>query len=61
MEFRRSGRFRVSAFASVARADEDTDAVIRRLLTVSELSRLAASNNDRYYMCTTARDIQSLG
>jgi hypothetical protein len=60
LEFRRSGRYRVSVFADVPGEGETGDEVIGRLLTASQLSGIAAAGNPKYWLCSSAAEIEAL-
>lgn len=59
-EFRRTGHHRLSVFAATKRDDEDDDAVIQRLLGVSQLAGVDPSRNKRFYVCTAAAKLKKL-
>lgn len=58
---RHSGHFRVSVFASTRLHNESEDSVIDRLLTASELGGISALSNTKYFLCSTAEDVEALG
>jgi len=50
-EHRRTGHYRVSVFAAVARQGESVEAVEARLLRASELGHIDPASNLKYFTC----------
>jgi len=60
-EYRRAGHFRLSVFADTAEADEDIEAVVKRLLHVAELDGIAGATNPKYTLCAAAGKLLDRG
>lgn len=59
-EHRRIGYYRLSVFADAPREREDEDAVVRRLLAVSELAGVDPAGNKRVFVCAKASELLRL-
>ena len=60
-EYRRTGRYRVSVFADAPREGEDDQAVIDRLLKVSQLMGIDPCGNKKFYVCARASELADRG
>jgi hypothetical protein len=56
-EFRRTGRYGASVFATVRRPSETDEALRRRLLAVAELVGMTPEKHPKYYVCTQAEEL----
>jgi hypothetical protein len=61
VEHRLSGRAGLSVFADVAGDNEDRDALLTRLLGVSELAGLDPGKNQKFWLCSTAAELVDEG
>lgn len=59
--FRESGRWLVSVWMDAAREGEGQDEVVRRLLEASAVGGIQAANNQKYYLCTSAKELTTRG
>lgn len=59
-EHRRTGRYRLSVFAAAASDGEAEEAVIERLLGVSELAGMDPKKNPKHWVCTAASELTAL-
>jgi hypothetical protein len=60
-EFKRTGRYGASVFATVRRPGETDLAMRRRLLTVAELAGMAPESHPKYYVCAQAEELTRRG
>lgn len=60
-EFRRTGRYGVSVFASAGRTGETDAAWKKRLLGVAELVGMSPENHPKFYTCTEAQELYRRG
>lgn len=57
VEYRYSGRAGLSVFADVAGDNENRDALLARLLGLSELAGLDPGKNRKFWICSTAAEL----